>query len=149
MSKGDNSLRLRAAMRLIVRAFLVTGRAGSPAEGRIPFNPLYFNILVFIRENGSTAPMALASVLGVARTTLSTASKALETRGLVAKHPNAQDKRSHNLVLTEEGEQVADAILRQDLRNADAILNALDKADADTFVQLLEQAANKLSKADR
>ena len=116
-------------LNLIIRALLVAGKQGAPAEGLIPFNPLYFNMLRILQAEGSCRPSYLADALSVPRTTISTAVTSLVKRGIVQTDKDKHDGRAVSLSLTAQGAAVIAAIIRQDLRNADAMLSALDDAE--------------------
>ena len=129
----------------IIRALLVAGRNGAPAEGRIPFNPLYFHMLRMIGAGQGVRPSDLADALSVPRTTISTAVKSLVGRGLVQTEADKSDGRALNLTPTPEGHEVVEAILRQDRRNAAAMLAALAPEDREAFVAAIGQVAAGLS----
>lgn len=131
--------RLAVAIHLLIRALLVAGRAGAPAEGRIPFNPLYFHILGLLMESGSMRPTQLAEILGVPRSTLSTASKALQARGLVNQAPDPSDGRAQILTLSKEGVEVANAIKRQDRKNMKLLLQLVDTKRRKIIIDVLEE----------
>ncbi|MEM7487918.1 MAG: MarR family winged helix-turn-helix transcriptional regulator [Pseudomonadota bacterium] len=138
--------RVAASVSGIVQALLVAGRKGAPAEGRLPFNPLYFHMLRHLRSHGPSRPSDIADGLGASRTTLSTAAKALSGRGLLGRVPDPNDGRAHMLTLTAEGEAAVDAILRQDRRNAEAMLESLvDPEERAVFVTALEKVAAGLT----
>lgn len=141
----ENIERLRRIVHLLIRSFLVSGRAGLPAEGQLPFNPLYFHMLGHLREYGATRPSQLANVLDVAKTTLSTASSALQKRGLVEKRKDPDDGRAHLLALTDNGASVADAIYRQDLINMELLLQQLDQEDHEGMLTQLEKIVSGIS----
>jgi len=130
----------------VIRVLLVAGRQGAPAEGKIPFNPLYFNILRILGEGGPYRPSYIAERLCVPRTTMSTAVKALMRLGFIASSEDSQDKRATALSLTGEGNGVLAAILRQDLRNSKAMLEALDANEREAFVQALGKVALEINK---
>ena len=134
----ENIERLRLIVHLLIRAFLVSGRAGRPAQGRIPFNPLYFHMLGIIREKGPTRPSVLAAALGVPKTTISTASKALQGRGLIEPMRDPDDGRAQLLTLTQEGAETAQAILQQDLDNMRMLLSQLDPKEHGALLDQLE-----------
>ncbi|MEL6860571.1 MAG: MarR family transcriptional regulator [Pseudomonadota bacterium] len=136
--EAENINRLRLVVHLLIRAFLVSGRAGSPAQGRLPFNPLYFHMLGHIRENGPTRPSVLAAVLDVPKTTISTASKALQGRGLLAPMRDPDDGRAQLLALTDEGAETAAAILQQDLENMEMLLSQLAPEEHGPLLDRLE-----------
>ena len=137
--------RIARSVSEIIRALLVAGRKGAPAEGRLPFNPLYFHMLRQIRADGPRRPSDMADGLSVSRTTLSTAAKALTGRGLLGREPDPRDGRAHVLTLTAAGEEAVDAIIRQDRRNATAMLDSLGNSEERAaFVTALEKVAGGL-----
>jgi DNA-binding MarR family transcriptional regulator len=134
--------RLRLVVHLLIRAFLVSGRAGRPAQGKLPFNPLYFHMLGHIREQGPTRPSVLAQVLGVPKTTLSTASKALQNRGLIEQTKDPDDGRAQRLALTPDGLNIAEAILQQDLANMQLLLAQLSAEERGPLLDQLEKVVS-------
>lgn len=145
MSNDDLTDALAGHINLVIKALLVAGRQGQPAEGRIPFNPLYFNLLRFLRRRGTARPSEMAEDMAVPRTTISTAVKALAKRGLVVTAPDKSDGRAISVALSEEGNAVLDAILRQDLRNAQAMLHVLDGDERAAFVRAFGKIAAAIS----
>ncbi len=138
--------RLAAAVHVLMRELLVVGRAGQPAEGKIPFNPLYFHILGLLREHKTARPSELAESLGVARTTLSTATRALAGRGLISQSKDPEDGRAQIVSLTEEGRKTVAAIRRQDQKNMKLLIELVPESDRASTITVLEQLANRLSK---
>lgn len=132
---------------LIIKALLIAGRKGAPAEGRLPFNPLYFHLLRQLSQRGRARPSDLAADLSVARTTISTAIKALQKRELVTTKPDASDGRAISVLLTDQGDEVVKAIQRQDQRNASATLAAIDPDQRAGLVAMLGQIATTLNQA--
>lgn len=130
----------------IIRALLVAGRRGAPAEGRIPFNPLYFNILRVLKSDGPCRPSQVAEFLAVPRTTMSTAVKALTRKGLIIASKDQADGRAIALSLSDEGKEVLAAILRQDKRNSQAMLAALDSDEREAFVKAIGKIADKINR---
>lgn len=142
MSETEEVEQVAGAISLIIKALLVAGRKGAPAEGRIPFNPLYFHLLRILDAQGQTRPSEIASTLSVPRTTVSTAVKALQKRGLLETAPDKSDGRAIVVALTEEGKEVVAAIQRQDRRNAQAMLNLLDPSERKSFIATLVKVGN-------
>ncbi|MEM1148410.1 MAG: MarR family transcriptional regulator [Pseudomonadota bacterium] len=140
--KAENIERLRHVVHLLIRAFLVSGRAGRPAQGKLPFNPLYFHILGHIREHGPTRPSRLAEALDVPKTTLSTAAKALQSRGLLTHTPDPEDGRAKRLALSADGVETANAILAQDLLNMQVLLSQLDTDEHGPLLDQLERVVD-------
>ena len=127
---------------VLMKAFLVSERQGAPAEGKLPFNPLYFNLLKLLRISGRASPSEIAEKLIVPRTTVSTAIKALQKRQLLDTAPSESDGRSIDVFLTEAGSEAVEAILRQDIRNATAMLLCLNENDRAHFVEAFGKIAS-------
>lgn len=132
-------------LNLIIRALLVAGKQGAPAEGLIPFNPLYFNILRILQAEGRCRPSHLADVLSVPRTTISTAITSLAKRGIIQSEKDKDDGRAVVLSLTEQGSEVIAAIVRQDLRNAAAMLSALEESEQKALLSTLAKVSKHLT----
>ena len=141
----DRTKELGLYLNLIIRALLVAGKQGAPAEGLIPFNPLYFNMLRILQTEGHCRPSHLAEVLSVPRTTISTAVTSLVKRGIIQSEKDKDDGRAVVLSLTEQGKEVIAAIIRQDLRNAGAILSALDDTEQKALLAALAKVSKHLS----
>lgn len=136
---------LAAAVRTVMREMLIVGRAGQPAEGLLPFNPLYFHFLGELLDHGNLRPSELATRLGVARSTLSTASRALQSRQLIRQHPDPIDGRARQLGLTPKGKKTAEAIRRQDRENMRLLLSQVTTGQRRQMVDVMETVAAKLS----
>lgn len=147
MTETPDAARLSAALRAIIKVVLVQGRKGIPAEGLLRFNPLHFHFLGALHQ-GPLRPSSLADALGVSRTTISGVTAKMLREGLVERRPDPGDGRATRLVLTVSGEAVAQAIRRQDARNANAMLAALDDAERAVLVGLIEKVAASLKEPD-
>jgi len=138
--------RLRQSIHLLIRVLLVAGRAGAPAEGKIPFNPLYFHILGVLLEKETMRPSELAKLLGVPKSTLSTASKALQSRGLLEQSADPEDGRAQILSLSHDGKDVANAIRRQDGKNMKLMLEIIEPKRRATVIDALEEISMTLTR---
>lgn len=145
MSDDTQADTLMGHVNAIMRALLVAAKRGAPAEGQLPFNPLYFNILRVVGARGRVRPSQIADELSVSRTTISTAVKALQRRGLLDVSADASDRRALHLTLSAAGKATRDAILRQDKRNAAAMLETLAPSERDAFVTTMGTVARGLS----
>lgn len=148
MSDGSNE-QLAKYISTIIRNLLVTGRRGAPAEGRLAFNPLHFQMLRIVGANPATRPSDIADDLAVPRTTISAAVKALQGKGLVVTAADKTDGRAITISLTDDGKEVLAAIERQDNRNATAMLNALSPQERPTFLKAMEKIAETIGQSDK
>lgn len=140
----EQKKRIAGAMGMFVRTFLVSGRAGQPAEGRLPFNPLNFHILEALLNDGPLRLSDLVEEMRVPKTTLASAIGALEKRELLEKKPHPTDGRAKILSLTSEGQATAEAIQRQNLMNAGVLLALLPDNRVAGFTDDMELLGEKL-----
>lgn len=145
MPEDERTLALVGHVNGIMRALLVAAKHGAPAEGQLPFNPLYYNILRVVAAKRSARPSEIADALRVSRTTISTAVKSLKNRGLLEATADESDGRAVHLRLSQSGQAIRDAIMRQDTRNAAAMLKTLDESERDAFVDTMGRVASGLS----
>ena len=146
LDKASQTRELTKSINLMMKAFLVAGKSGEPAEGLLPFNPLYFNILRSVGTLGSIRPSQLAEQMSVSRSTMSTALKALQKRQLLATTLDETDKRAINMELTAEGHEVLNAINRQDFKNSELMLSVLHESERVMFVRYMSKIADQLAR---
>lgn len=133
----------------IIRTLLVTGRQGAPAEGRLAFNPLHFQMLRIVGANRTTRPSDIAGDLAVPRTTISAAVKTLQAKGLVVTAADETDGRAITISLTPDGQEVLAAIERQDNRNATAMLDALSEHERPKFLKAMGKIAEAIGQSGK
>lgn len=146
MPEGANE-QLAKHISTIIKNLLVTGRQGAPAEGRLAFNPLHFQMLRIVGANQATRPSDIADELAVPRTTISAAVKALQNKGLVLTAADETDGRAIAISLTDDGKEVLAAIERQDNRNATAMLEALSPQERPKFLEAMGKIANAIAQS--
>lgn len=100
-------------------------------------------------ESGGSSPTALASHIGIGRSTMSEALARLEARGLIVTEPDANDKRRRIVRLTAEGRAAIreDSVL--DSGRVAALLAQLtqeERAHAVEGLALLAEAARRYRK---
>ncbi len=86
-----------------------------------------FSLLMSLNRPSAPPMTAVASLLGMDRTTLTAALKPLERRGLVVSAPDRNDRRARLLKLTDEGR----ALLARALPTWEALHRKIDKSLAD------------------
>lgn len=146
MSESPNEQLVRH-ISTIIRNLLVTGGQGAPAEGRLAFNPLNFQMLRIIGAKQAPRPSDIADELAVPRTTISAAVKALQNKGLVETAADETDGRAITIRLTDDGKDVLAAIERQDNRNATAMLDALSPNERPKFLEAMGKIANAIGQS--
>ncbi|VVP81445.1 hypothetical protein PS918_02337 [Pseudomonas fluorescens] len=78
--------------------------------------PIQLSALMYLGRCNrySDTPLAVTEYLGLTKGTVSQSLKALEGKGLLVKRPDARDKRSVHLVLTEPAQALLDAVTPPD-----------------------------------
>ena len=93
--------------------------------------PIQLSALIYLGRCNrySDTPLAVTEYLGLTKGTVSQSLKALESKGLLIKQPDAQDKRSVHLKLTEPAQALLDAVTPPDF-----LLAAAQRMGADAQV---------------
>jgi DNA-binding MarR family transcriptional regulator len=144
-SDFSDAQQLADVLHIFVGAFLVAERSGAPAEGKLKFNPLHFHFLGLLQSHGALRSSTLAEHLGVRRSTLSSAAERLMSLGLLNRANDPSDGRAVLYSLTPEGQTTAQAIKRQDLRNAATLLDGLTPSERVTLVPLMIKMGDLIS----
>lgn len=95
-------------------------------------------VLLAVADSGPTSQHQAAQRLGIDRTTMVAMLDGLEGKGLVSRHPDANDRRRNVVELTDDG--------RQTLRRAVA---ASDDVEREFLASLDQKAARQLREALR
>ena len=137
--------RLLESVGVLLQVFTVNEERFPSAEGRIRYNPIDFQALRFIHAQPGARGIDVADALSVAPTTLQSSIDRLIRSSLVERQDHPTSKRSKAYFLTPEGEDVREAIHRQDISNMQTVLDALTKPEQKTVIALLEKVAVQLS----
>ena len=136
--------RLLRSINSLLQLFTVNEQRFPSAEGRMRYNPLDFQTLRYLAENSGAKAADVARYLGVAPTTLQAVMDRLVRAGLIerATHPESARAKAH--ALTEEGEELVAAILRQDLANMRSMLACLNSKEQKQILALIEKVVSQL-----
>jgi DNA-binding MarR family transcriptional regulator len=108
-----------------------------------------YDVLSAWRRQGrpyELAATALARETGLSTGAMTNRIDKLETRGLVIRQPDAQDRRSVIVSLSEQGRRLIDSALQLRLEAADASLRGISKAERRQLSDLLRKV--RLGMAD-
>lgn len=104
---------------------------------RLGLTPGQFAALVLVEANPGLTQTALAQALGSNRSLMVRTLDRLEDAGLVAREPSPRDRRSHAIIVTDQGRTQV-ARLKADVRaHEDRIAKALGREAFDTLLDLL------------
>lgn len=98
-----------------------------------------WRLIAVIAEGRAITQQAVGVATRMDKVTVSRAAQALVERGLVARQPNAGDKRSHLLALTETGRALYDQVAPKALELESAIFEQLDPAERKALSAMLDR----------
>lgn len=117
-------------------------------EGRLAgTNLLDVNVLRIIKGTEGIRVKEIIQKLKASNSTISSAIKRLESRGLVERKISQEDLRSFCIVLTEEGRLAMEEHFEKEKDVTSYLLEGLEtKEDQDTFLNLLDQIVGHVNK---
>ncbi len=110
-----------------------------------------FDVLASLRRGGAPfelTPSRLADVLLVSRAGMTKRVDRLARRGLVERRPQAHDRRSHLIALTDKGRTLVDEVVAQHTVNESRLLAALAPDEVAAFDAVLRKLLSVLSDTD-
>jgi DNA-binding MarR family transcriptional regulator len=110
------------------------------AEALAPFgiDPRELGILLVIASHEPGSQQQAAQRLGIDRTSMVARIDDLEDKGLVSRHPHAEDRRRNVVELTDAGRDVVGRATEASERAEAALLAALTPQDADRLRKALQ-----------
>lgn len=125
---------------------LVRGLKVAQGRGQLDggLNPTDQQVVVHLGEGGPCILGEVADGLGVPLTTASSAVERLEKKGMLVRHRTEQDRRIVRIALTDLGRSVYDEAVREQMRQCQAMLEALDEGERETFVCLMAKIAGAI-----
>lgn len=102
-----------------------------------PLNELDKQTLLFIAQHPACGPSDVARFLGVANTTISSATDRLVKQGLLERHRPEVDRRAVALTLTGEGDARAQAYVAAHHELYRRMLGPLSPAERKSFIRLI------------
>jgi len=115
--------------------------AGRLAE--LQLAPPHAGIMGILRKQPALTQQALAGVLGMQPSRLVALVDELETRALIERRENSEDRRSYALHLTEKGHAALSAIGRVGREHQQALLTALNEDEQRQLGVLLKRIADQ------
>lgn len=146
MSRAPELLELVGTL---MRVMLVSERTPKDHRHAIPYNALDFNTIGALRHAPGMRATELTELLGVGPTTTSSVIARLVKRGLVERQRSKSDARAASLVLSEDGRALAEILHRQDIKNMELFLSALDDEEQATLLGLLGKVSALVGRIDR
>ncbi len=112
--------------------------------------PVQYAALAAIAANPAIDQITLAGLIAYDRTTITGVIDRLAQKGLVVRRASARDRRSRELLITDEGRRTLEAITPAVEAAQRLMVRGLSEAEANELVRLMRKAiaaANELSRA--
>lgn len=126
----------------IAQASVVVNRIYEKAiAANLGLHRLEYSILMLLRENPHCTASSLAKALNVSTPNIALWLDRIISKGLLARVPNAADRRSNHLRLTDQGIAVVEQVTRTILAAEEATLSTLSFGERIILAELLHKVA--------
>lgn len=102
-----------------------------------------YSLLMLVLANGPLSPKKLAQALVLSAPNLTLLLDRLQERGLLRRERSQLDRRSQNVVLTDEGQRVAQASGAAAVPMESALFDRLSRAEHAMLIELLRKVAGR------
>lgn len=123
--------------RLSFTTALLSDRIAQSYEALFGINIPEWRVIAWVAEKGSITQQQIGAQTRMDKVTVSRAAIALTDRGLLQRLPNKDDRRSHLLALTTEGERLHAAIAPKALELESRIFSHFNPAEVEAFLSML------------
>jgi MarR family transcriptional regulator for hemolysin len=134
-------LQLGRASRVVSRAF---DSALEEAGGTLPIWLILLNLKIRRPDN----QRELAEAVGVREATLTHHLNAMDTRGLITRRRDTENRRTHVVELTDDGKALFERLQQAAVAFDTRLRNGLAEADVDTLGALLDRLAANVGESD-
>ena len=102
-----------------------------------------YSLLMLVLANGPLSPKKLAQALVLSAPNLTLLLDRLQARGLLRRERSQLDRRSQNVVLTDEGQRVAQASAAAAVPMEQGLADRLSRAEHAMLIELLRKVAGR------
>lgn len=96
-------------------------------------------VLIVLGKTGAITQRALTELLGIQPGSASEVISKLESAGLILRTPSQSDRRTADIVLTDEGKNQASQAIEQRIRRHQEMFSCLSEAEKRQMLSLLEK----------
>lgn len=135
--------------RLSFASNLVSGRIAAAYEALFGISIPEWRIIAWVAERRGITQQEICANTRMDKVTISRAAISLTQRGLLDRLPNPDDRRSHRLALSAQGEQLYATIAPKALELEERIFAGFDEAEVASFVTMLRRIEAAVLDLDR
>lgn len=119
--------------------YVLIARRVQASDEPMRLNWKHFDIMALIKERKSIAPSTISTTLSMSRSSTSKYLKGLEEKGLVTKSALGKDRRSHNVGLTQQADEILNNIYKGQHANATLASEALSPEEIQQFTKIAKK----------
>lgn len=124
--------------------YVLIARRVQASDEPMRLNWKHFDIMVFVRERGTVKPSVISEVLRMSRSSTSKYLKYLEEKALITKISQGADRRSHEVALTKQANEILENIYKGQHRNAQLAGTALTPEEMQQFTVIAAKITHAL-----
>lgn len=128
--------------------YVLIARRVQASDEPMRLNWKHFDIMALIKERTSIAPSIISATLSMSRSSTSKYLKTLEEKGLVTKGAFGKDRRSHNVVLTKQADDILNNIYEGQHANATLAGKVLSPEEIQQFTRIAKKITAALDSDD-
>ncbi len=150
MSDEETALKLAEFLpyRLSIASNAVSNRIAEVYRTDFGLKVTEWRIMAVLADAGSLTQRELTARTLMDKVAVNRAARALESRGLLSRKPNASDGRSHHLKLTDEGRDIHTRVMPQVSKMEERLFSEFDPRERALFTGLLERLHERAAKLD-
>lgn len=138
MDEKGESMELRSCINyLLTTAQHEVNQQISARLKEFDLTPAQYGILNYLWENTVATPKELAQMLQVENSTMSGILDRLQKKGLIERHTDENDRRSVQVMMTQEGNQLKAAVLDTVAKLNTEVLDRIDEEKRESFLDCL------------
>ena len=140
--EGDELARLETLIGYALRrAQAAVSRCFLASFADLDVRQTQLGILSVVEARPGIKPSRAGALLGIKRANIGPLVEGLERRGIVRRQASADDRRSHELYLTQEGRALLDDLRQREAAHEARIASALDDGEREQLLRLLSKVA--------
>lgn len=134
---------------LLRRAHQISAAVFEDACRELALTPAQFGVLTVLQAHPGLGQSSLARALGFDKVTVLRVLRGLETRGLVARGPAADNRRNISVSLTDDGARVLRQAQKPAERAYKRLMDPLDRQQQEQLLHLLQLLTGELEEEAR
>jgi DNA-binding MarR family transcriptional regulator len=123
----------------VAKADVALRRAFQPMAAQLEIRPAEYSALRVIAVNQDVSPGPLAKTLAVSAPNLAVMLERLESRGLISRAQRAEDRRGHQIALTNKGRALVKKGAQLEVEAEQFVTRRLSPAERALLLELLER----------